>query len=101
MVLLGNKIKKLRINAKMSQAELARRLGLTRGMISFYERDLRSPSYDVLVKMAQLFKVSNDYILGLEPKKEIDTSGLTNDEIDIINKMIKALKSNNYNETPD
>lgn len=93
MVLLGNKIKELRTRNKMSQSQLADRLGLTRSVISAYERDLRTPSYDVLIKLTQIFKVSSDYMLGLGTKKDIDSTGLTNDEIDAVNYMIKTLKS--------
>lgn len=92
MILLGSKIKELRIKNKMSQAQLADRLGLTRAVISAYERDLRTPSYEVLIKLTQIFKVSSDYMLGIGVKKDIDSTGLTNDEIDAVNHLIKTLK---------
>ena len=61
---LGEKIKELRISKKLTQATLAKRLHLSASVISSYEMSHRQPSYDVLVRMARLFNVSTDYLLG-------------------------------------
>lgn len=61
----------------MTQAQLARELGLTRSVISAYETGLRLPSYDILIHIAKIYNVSTDYLLGLEHKQEIDLSGLS------------------------
>lgn len=61
-------------------------------MISAYETGLRMPSYDVLINMSRIFKVTTDYLLGLERKQEIDLSGLTEEEIEALLNLIKAMK---------
>lgn len=92
MVDFGNTLKSLRLQNDYTQARLAQKLGLTKSVISAYETGLRMPSYDILIAIAKIFKVTTDYLLGLENKKEIDLSGLSEDEIDALLKLIKAMK---------
>lgn len=89
---IGNKLKNLRINNNMTQAVLARRLSLTKSVISAYENDLRLPSYDVLIQIAKVFHVSTDYLLGLESPSGIDLSGLTEEEKSAIKNLIQAMR---------
>ena len=79
---------------KISQTKLAQKLGLTKSVISAYETGLRMPSYDVLVNIARIYNVTTDFLLGLERKFEIDLSGLTQEEIEAILNLIKAMKKN-------
>lgn len=92
MVDFGNKLKTLRIRDGYTQAQLAERLGLTKSVISAYETGLRMPSYDVLITVARIFKVTTDYLLGLESKHEIDLSGLSEQEISALLNLIKAMQ---------
>ncbi len=92
MVDFGNTLKTLRLHNSLTQAQLAQKLGLTKSVISAYETNLRLPSYDVLIHIAQIFNVSTDYLLGLERKQEVDLSGLTNEEIKALLNLIEAMK---------
>lgn len=92
MVDFGNRIKTLRQQNNFTQAQLAERLGITKSVISAYETGLRMPSYDILISLARIFKVSTDYLLGVERKEEIDLSGLTEAEINAILNLIKAMR---------
>lgn len=92
MVNFGNNLKTLRLREGMTQANLAQKLGITKSVISAYETGLRLPSYDVLIHIAKLFKVSTDYLLGIENKQEIDLSGLSAEEINALLNLIKAMK---------
>ena len=92
MVDFGNTLKILRLQNKFTQAELAKKLGLTKSVISAYENGLRLPSYDVLIHIAKIFNVSTDYLLGLEHKREVDLSGLTPSDIDALMNLIQAMK---------
>ena len=92
MIDFGNKLKTLRIQNNLTQAQLASRLGLTKSVISAYENGLRMPSYEVLIAIARSFKVTTDYLLGLEKKYEVDLSGLTEEETDAVIHLIKAMK---------
>lgn len=78
----------------MTQKELSNRLGVSKSVISSYESGTRFPSYDVLIKIAQIFNVSTDYLLGLEKKRVLDISDLTNIEIEAIEKIIEAFRDN-------
>jgi len=93
MVDFGNTLKTLRLHEEMTQAQLSQKLGLTKSVISAYETGLRLPSYDVLIHIAQIFKVSTDYLLGVEQKDSLDLSGLTQNEKSALLALIKAMKS--------
>lgn len=94
MVDFGNTLKTLRLQNNMTQAQLAQKLGLTKSVISAYETSLRLPSYDVLIHIAKIYNVSTDYLLGVEQKQQIDLSGLSQEEIDALLSLIKAMKRN-------
>ena len=76
MVNLGKKLKSLRLAENLTQAQVAGQIGVTKTVISSYENDLRQPSYDNLLKLASLFKVSTDWLLGNEKAQKFDFSGL-------------------------
>lgn len=94
MVDFGNTLKALRLKKKLTQAQLAQKLGLTKSVISAYETGLRMPSYDVLINISKTFEVSTDYLLGQELKNTIDLSGLSDDEKTALLNLIKVMKKN-------
>ena len=59
---LGNRIKRLRQERGWSQTQLSKNLNVHQKQISGYERSIHAPSIDLLIKMAELFNVSLDYI---------------------------------------
>ena len=91
----GNRLKELRNQSRLTQAQLAERLGVTKSVVSFYELQERSPSPDVLVKLSQVFHVSTDYLLGIGCNRTLDVSGLTDSQvISLQNIIAEYLKSN-------
>ena len=62
----GNKLKELRMQNGLTQQQLATQLGVTKSVISFYERQERTPSPEVLRKMAAIFRVSSDFLLDID-----------------------------------
>ncbi len=90
----GEKIKQLRTKKGWTQAQVAEQIGVTKSVISFYENKDRSPSPDVLIKFAELFQVSTDYLLGIEEVQEntIDVTGLSKGEIESLQNIVDALK---------
>lgn len=62
--MIGKRLKELRNKKGILQKELAASLQLTQQTISLYESDRREPDAETLVKMANLFNVSTDYLLG-------------------------------------
>ena len=75
--MLNEQIKKLRILNGMSQVDLAARLGISKQSVSNWENDNIQPSIDMLLKLARLFSVSTDYLLGLETRRYLEVSGLS------------------------
>jgi transcriptional regulator with XRE-family HTH domain len=61
---LGDKIIRLRQDKDITQKELAKLLHIDQSMISYYEKNKKRPSYEVLAKIADIFDVSVDYLLG-------------------------------------
>ena len=89
MVNMGEKLRVLRIEKKLTQKQLADQVGLAISAISSYENGSRYPSYEVLVKF---FHISTDYLLGLSSNRSIDVSGLKEDEIQLISELIDKLR---------
>ena len=70
MEILAERIKQLRIEASMKQADVANALGLSISAYCRYEYGQREPSPTTLVKMAKLYQVSADYLLGLSDARK-------------------------------
>ena len=87
----GQRLKELRVQAGMTQLQLAQRMGVTKSVVSFYELQERTPSPDILVKLSGIFKVSTDYLLGLDPRETIDISGLSREDIAILRALADSL----------
>lgn len=92
MVNIGNKLKSLRIEKKLTQKQIADQIGLAISAVSSYESGSRYPSYDVLVRLAHIFHVSTDYLLGMTDKRNIDVTGLCDDEIELISQLVDKLR---------
>ena len=74
---IGKCIKRLRLENDMTQKELARKLGLTSKMISFYENAERIPPLDIVLKLVSIFNVSSDYLLGIANNKTVSNYDFT------------------------
>ncbi len=91
--MLGLRIKELRLSHSLNQVELAQRLSVTKQTISNWENNNIQPSVDMLVKIADCFSVTTDYLLDRENKISINVDGLTTTEIAHIEQIIQDLKS--------
>ena len=95
MVNFGEKLKTLRTEAGMTQTELAKRLSITKSVVSYYELQERTPSPDVLIQLADIFHVTTDYLLGIDHKKMIDVSDLSDEDMHFILITIETLRKKN------
>lgn len=91
----GKRLKELRIKARLTQKQLADQLGVSKSVVSFYELRERTPSPDVLIKLAAIFHVSADYLLGIEKGRSLDISGLDSDDEKIVRLMVETLRRKN------
>ncbi len=91
MVNFGQRLKQLRKEAGMTQLDLAKKLNITKAVISYYEQQERSPSPEVLIKLSNIFHVTTDYLLGIEHSKMLDVSELEEDDIHLLRVTIETL----------
>lgn len=83
----GQRLKELRIKRGFTQEDLEAKLGVQRNNFSHYERGTSNPPLDVLVKIADLFHVSTDYLLGRE--KECINPNQMDDVKQILDELIE------------
>lgn len=62
----SEKLKELRSEKRIGQVELAKEIGVSKGIISLWENGLREPKLSNLIVLAQFFAVSIDFLAGLE-----------------------------------
>ena len=89
----GDKLKALRTSQKLTQQQLADRIGVAKSVVSYYESGDRYPSYAVLVRIAHVFHTSTDYLLDVKKEKIIDVTGLSDEDIAVVRTVAEALKS--------
>lgn len=82
----------MRTGQKLTQQQLASRLGVAKSVVSYYESGDRFPSYDVLIKISRTFHVTTDQLLGIEKQRVIDVSDLTEEHIAVVETVVNALK---------
>ena len=58
------RLKELRVERKLSQADLATATGLTQGAITYWETGQRVPNATAVITLARFFGVTTDYLLG-------------------------------------
>ncbi len=86
------RLQELRNKKGISQAEAARRLHVSKGTISSYERNLKVPKQEKLIALAILYNASVDYILGLTDRPCIYLDDLTEEHQLILLKTLQTLK---------
>ena len=71
---INNRLKELRSAVGLNQSEMAEKLGVSVSSYQKYEREKNSimPSIEVLIKIAEFFGVSVDYLLGRENQSKSD-----------------------------
>lgn len=87
--MLNQQIRALRIARNMSQVELAHRLGVSKQSVSNWENDNIQPSVEMLVKLAAVFSVSTDHLLGLDTGDLVNVSGLPQHVVTHIRQLVE------------
>ena len=77
---LGGRIKGLRLHMGLNQVEFASKIGVTKQCVSNWENGNVLPSIEMLVKLADFFRVSTDYLLDREPVEVLDVTHLTEEQ---------------------
>lgn len=90
----ADRIKALREARGWTQAELARRMNMTRNGINSWEQGLSMPSPPSLVDLARLFSVSTDYLLGVENYSAVNVTGLNEEDVALLAQLADRLREN-------
>lgn len=61
----STRLRELRNERNLSQSELASALNVDQRTVSNWEKALREPNFDMLIRAAKFFDVQTDYLLGL------------------------------------
>lgn len=92
---LPEKLQALRSRYHYSQKQVAERVGLSPAIISSYELGTRTPSTETILSLARLYHCSTDYLLGNDTTPVhvvLDTEGLSDDQLHVIQELIKTMK---------
>jgi transcriptional regulator with XRE-family HTH domain len=94
-------LQRLRLEKQITRQEMADHLGITVQAYGYYENGKREPGIKMLIKIANFFDVSLDFLVGREghPTADqdanfffINSNGLTEEELDIAIKHVEFLK---------
>ncbi len=91
--MIAERIKLLREKNKMTQSMLAKKLNVTRSSVNAWEMGVSVPSTALIIELARYFKVSTDYLLGLQDTATLDISSLNEREIAILYELIQYFNS--------
>lgn len=87
-------IKSLREKAGYSQAELARKLDVTRSSVNAWEMGLSTPTTQYIVELTKIFHVSADYLLGLNNTHQLILDGFSKKEIEVLYSLVRYFDDN-------
>lgn len=93
--MVADKIKALREQKGMTQTDLAKQLGITRSSVNAWEMGISVPSTQYIVELAHIFKVSTDYLLGVDSSATVSVAGLTEKDVQLVHSIISHLKERN------
>ena len=88
----GLRLKELREGKRLSQTDVADRLGVKRAKISGYERNTITPSVEQLVKLAVLYNTSLDYMMGMENRSYLYLDDLSESQQKTVLDVVDRLK---------
>ena len=88
----GYRLKNLRQQHHLTQTQVANRLNLSKTSISGYENNVKTPSQDVLIKLAGLYRGSTDYLLGLDVEEMSSVEGLTRQQRRLVEELVRMLQ---------
>ncbi len=88
----GVRLQQLRMSNNMSLADLGKKIGRSKAAICGYENNYKVPPLEILVKMAVIFNVSLDYLVGIDKNEMVSIAGLSDGQKELILALINELK---------
>lgn len=92
--MVADRIRVLREQKGFTQTDLAKQLGITRSSVNAWEQGISVPSTQYIVELAQIFKVSTDYLLCVDNTATVSVTGLTQKDIELVHSVICHLRDN-------
>ncbi|MBP3806457.1 MAG: helix-turn-helix transcriptional regulator [Oribacterium sp.] len=97
---IGSRLQKLRHLMEYRQEDVASMLGVERHALSQYETGVRMPPPDIITRLAGIYGVSTDYILGIgggsgSDDRFIDVTGLSQREIMAVTALVNVMREKN------
>lgn len=89
--MFGERLKELRLAYGFNQVQLATRLNVSKQTVSNWENNNILPSVEMLIKIAHFFSASTDYLLELDDRMYLETTGLNFNEIAHIQQIINDI----------
>lgn len=90
--MVADKIKALREQNGFTQSDLAKKLGITRSSVNAWEMGISVPSTQYVVELANIFKVSTDFLLGVKTTATVNVEGLSEKDVQLVNAVIAHLR---------
>lgn len=91
----ASRLRQLRLDKNHRQEQVAKLIGVNKSAISTYENNTRQPSFDILVRLATLYRVSTDYLLGMTNMRSLDLSGLSDEEVAAVSELVAIMTKRN------
>ncbi|SCA92124.1 Putative HTH-type transcriptional regulator Xre [Pseudolactococcus piscium] len=92
----SDKLKAVRKARKMTQIDLANRIGVSKWAITSYEQARTFPSVETLIKICDVLDTSSDYLLGISDKLplELNMAGLSGEESRLLLQFLNLIEQN-------
>lgn len=91
--MFDQRIKELRQSLGINQVEFGKRINVSKQCVCNWENGNIQPSIDMLVRIANTFSISADYLLGLSNTPTLDVSGLTSEQIMHIRNIVVDMRT--------
>ena len=92
----GKRIRYLRTINNITSKELSKALKVSESSISLYENGKRKPTIDIIVKIADYFKVSTDFLLCVAESSHTEAFQHETDFSNVLGNVITLLNNQNY-----
>ena len=89
---VGDRIKQLRLSVNWTQDALARKIGVTRTVVGCYEAGTKMPSYTTLIRIADVFGTTTDYILRGGDLQPMGAEELPYEQVAALRTIVAALR---------
>ena len=95
---IGARIAKLRESTGYTQQDLAKVFGVSRSAVNAWEMGKSVPASQLMPQIARFFRVSTDFLYGMEASQGIDAAGLTDSDVEALLVMVNLLREKNQRQ---